>query len=110
MFLRKKLDINAGLEEFRRIQHAGIRNGAVLLDVRTPGERKYGWIPGSVNLPLNQLKSAPKFIPDEDTPVFIYCATGRRADSAVKRLKRAGYRNVKSIGGVEGYRGEIERD
>lgn len=109
MFLRKKLDINVGFEEFRRLQHATGRNDAVLLDVRTPSEYKRGTIPGSVNLPLNQLKSAGKVIPAKDTPVFVFCATGARADRAVKRLKRAGYTNIKSIGGVEGYRGEIQR-
>ena len=109
MFLKKKLDINVGLEEFRRLDNAGLTNGAVLLDVRTTSERKNGYIPGSVNLPLNQLKSADKVIPGKDTPVFVYCANGARADRAVKRLKRKGYINIKSIGGVEGYRGEIER-
>lgn len=110
MFLRKKLDINVGIEDFRRTQHAHGPNSAVLLDVRTPGERKYGYIPGSVNLPLNRLKSADKFIPSKDTPVFVYCANGGRAERAAKRLKRAGYVNVRSIGGAEGYRGEIAKD
>jgi len=107
MFLKKKVDINIGLEEYRRLQHANVNSEAVLLDVRTPGERKYGWLPGSVNLPLNRLKSAGDVIPSLDTPVFVYCANGARADRAVKRLKRAGYSNIRSIGGLEGYRGEI---
>jgi len=105
MFLRKKLDIGVGLEEFSHFAGRG-----VLLDVRNPSERKHGYIPGSVNLPLNQLKSAAKFIPDFDTPVFVYCANGARAERAVKRLRRVGYKNIKSIGGVEGYRGELARD
>ncbi len=109
MFLKKKLDINVGLEEYRHLQQAGVRDGVVLLDVRTPREHKYAHLRGSVNLPLNQLKSAGKFIPSFDTPVFVYCANGARADRAVKRLKRAGYTNIKSIGGLEGYRGEIIR-
>lgn len=107
MFLRKKLDMNAELEEYRRLQHANINHGAILLDVRTPHEYKAGSLPGSVNLPLNQLKSAEKVIPSFDTPVFVYCSTGARAGRAVKRLKRAGYSNIRSIGGLEGYRGEI---
>ena len=106
MFLRPKKDIHMGLDAFRRAQ-AMAPGGAVLLDVRTPGERKLGYLPGSVNLPLNQLKSAGKVIPDFDTPVFIYCANGARAQRAAKRLMRAGYKNVMSIGGLEGYRGEI---
>ena len=107
MFLRKKLDINVELEAYRRLQHANMNHGAILLDVRTPREHKAASLSGSVNLPLNQLKSANKVIPALDTPVFVYCATGARADRAVKRLKRAGYTNIRSIGGLEGYHGEI---
>ena len=109
MLLKKKLNINDGLEEFRQIQHAAGKNHAVLVDVRNPDEYKRGHIPGSVNLPLNRLKSAGDVIPTKDTPAFLYCVTGARADRAVKRLKREGYTKVKSIGGVEGYRGEISR-
>ena len=109
MFLRPKQDINVGLEAYRRVQHASGTNGAVLLDVRNPSERKHGYLPGSVSLPLNKLKSASLVIPAADTPVFIYCANGARAERAAKRLRRAGYTNVRSIGGVEGYRGEIQR-
>ena len=104
MFLRKRPDIAFGLAEFSQLAGRG-----VLIDVRNPSEYKRGHIPGSVNMPLNQLKSAAKFIPDLGTPVFVYCANGARAERAVKRLRRAGYRNIKSIGGVEGYRGEIVR-
>ena len=60
-------------------------------------------------LDAKQLKSAAKFIPDFDTPVYLYCANGARAERAAKRLRRAGYKNIKSIGGVEGYRGELVR-
>ena len=104
MFLRKRPDIALGLQEFSHFAGRG-----VLIDVRNPSEYKRAHIPGSVNLPLNQLKSAGKYIPDPDAPVFVYCANGARAERAAKRLRRAGYKNVKSIGGVEGYRGEIQR-
>ena len=60
MFLRKKLDINVELEAYRRLQHANMNHGAILLDVRTPREHKAASLAGSVNLPLNQLKSANK--------------------------------------------------
>jgi len=46
MFLRKKVDISVGLEEFGRLAGRG-----VLIDVRNPSERKHGYIPGSVNMP-----------------------------------------------------------
>ncbi len=102
-FLSPKKDINEGLKEYRNTPDA------VLLDVRTKKEVIYGVIPGSINLPLNKLKSAPHVIDDFDTPVFTYCISGARADKAAKRLRRMGYRNAKSIGGLTGYTGKLKK-
>ena len=102
-FLKERKDINAGLERFRATPNA------VLVDVRNPSECKHGVIPGSINIPLNKLSMAKKLIPDSSTPVFTYCTNGGRADRAAKRLKRMGFVNCVSLGGVTGYRGEIEK-
>lgn len=99
-FLSPKKNINKGLEEYRRTPHA------VLIDVRNPDECKRGSIPGAINLPLSKLKSAPRLIPDLDTPIFAFCLNGGRADRAVKRLRRMGYTDCQSIGGITGYKGE----
>ena len=98
-FLSPKKDINKGLKEYHHTKCA------VLIDVRNPDECKTGTIPGAINLPLSRLRSAAKLIPDKDTPIFAYCLNGGRADRAVKRLKRMGYTNVQSIGGITGYNG-----
>ena len=45
----KQPDINKGVMEYRNT------DGAVLLDVRTPQEYREGHIPGSKNVPLQQL-------------------------------------------------------
>ena len=102
-FLKQKKDINQGINEYRQTPNA------VLLDVRTKKEVVYGTIPGSVNLPLNNLKKAPSVIKDHDTPVFIYCISGARADKAAKRLRRMGYTNCRSIGGLSGYSGKLKK-
>ena len=46
-------EINAGVALCRAT------HGAFLVDVRTPGEFHSGHIPGSVNLPLERLETAP---------------------------------------------------
>lgn len=102
-FLSPKKDINQGLKEYRDTPHA------VLIDVRTKDECAYGVVAGSINLPLHQLKKAKKLIPDTDTPVFAYCQNGGRADRAVKRLRRMGYANAKSIGGLQGFQGTLKK-
>lgn len=101
-FLSPKKDINKGLKEYRDTPHA------VLIDVRSQDECRKGIIPGAINLPLNRLKSARKLIPDQDTPIFAYCLNGGRADRAVKRLRRMGYTDCRSIGGLTGYKGELK--
>ena len=98
-----KKDINKGLKEYQNTPNA------VLIDVRTPNECTYGVIPGSINLPLNKLKKAKTLIPDSKTPIFAYCLNGGRADRAVKRLRRMGYINARSIGGLQGYKGDLTK-
>lgn len=93
-------NINRGLEEY----HA--TPGAILLDVREADEFASGHIPGAVNVPLTRITDTtfPK-----DAPLFLYCLRGTRSKRAAKILKSMEYKNVKSIGGITGYKGEIER-
>ena len=92
-------NINKGLEEYRSTP------GAVLVDVREPDEFASGHIPGAVNAPLSTINqvSLPK-----DKPLFLYCLRGTRSKQAAGILKRMGY-TVKSIGGISGYKGQLER-
>ena len=99
----KRPDINRGVEEFRATP------GALLLDVRTPEEFREGRIPGSRNLPLQELERAPEVIEHEDVPVFLYCRSGNRSATAERILRGMGYAAVIDLGGILSYRGERER-
>lgn len=99
----KQTDINQGVKAFRAV------SGAVLLDVRTPQEYREGRIPGSRNVPLQQLDSVQEEIEDRDTPLFVYCRSGNRSGQAVGLLESMGYTNVTNIGGILSYTGTIER-
>ena len=92
-------DINRELEACRKAE------GALLVDVREPGEYAAGHIPGAVNAPLSTLEEADLPM---DRPLFLYCLRGSRSARAAGLLKRRGYSRVKSIGGINRYRGEIE--
>ena len=75
---------------------------AVLLDVRTPEEHKSGYLEGAVLLPLAELESKiTKKIPDKNTPIYIYCRSGRRSGIAVEKLKAVGYTKLHNLGGLK---------
>lgn len=65
-------------------------NGAVIIDVRTPGEYNGGAIPGSENIPLQKLNGRIKQIKSLEVPVICVCASGMRSGSAKAQLKSAG--------------------
>ncbi len=101
MFGFRKPNINDGLQIYDNTP------GAVLVDVRTKEEFKMGRIPGSVNVPLNKLSQIEQHA-DKDTPIFLYCLNGARAERALKRLRRKGYTRAVCLGGVKGYAGSVE--
>ena len=100
-FLRSG-DINEGLKRFRETADA------VLLDVRTRQEYAAGHIPGSINLPMEQLEAADDVIPDLHTPIFVYCLSGARSARALAILKEMGYHEISNIGGIGSSRGKLE--
>ena len=93
-------NINRGLVEY------GAVPGAVLVDVREAEEFAAGHIPGAENLPLSRIKTVA--LPKE-TPLFLYCLRGPRSLRAVGVLKRMGYTNLRSIGGINTYKGDLTK-
>jgi rhodanese-related sulfurtransferase len=61
-----------------------------LLDVRLPLERRFSSVPGSRNVPLNQLRASLKEF-DESFVYVIADDSGRRCDVAVQLLTQAGF-------------------
>ena len=79
-----------------------MESNAVLLDVRTPEEHKSGYLEGAVLLPLAELESKiVNEVPDKNTPIYIYCRSGRRAGTAVDKLKAMGYTDLHNLGGLK---------
>ena len=91
-----------GVEEYKNTE------GAVLLDVRMPGEYKDGHIPGSINVPLQNISSIVNVVRDRNTVLYVYCYSGSRSNAAVRALKQLGYNNAKNIGGIASYKGKRE--
>lgn len=96
-------DIDAGLAQCQETP------GALLLDVRTPGEYAEGHLPGARNLPLQSLEGIAAVAPAKDAPLFLYCRSGARSGQAISLLQRMGYTRVTNIGGIMNYHGKVER-
>lgn len=103
MSFLKGPDINAGVEEFKETK------GAMLIDVRDPGEFSKGHIPGAVNMPLGVLDARSSEISNKSTPIYVYCLAGGRAGQGASILKSKGFTNVKNIGGIKSYKGPVEK-
>ena len=73
-------------------------DGALLLDVRTPGEFSFGTLPGAVNIPLDELRSRLQELPT-DRPIVVFCAVGLRGYLAVRILMARGFHRVVNLSG-----------
>jgi phage shock protein E len=77
---------------------AMVREGAIVVDVRTKGEYSAGHIKGSINIPLDQLPNQLAKL-DKDSTIITCCASGMRSGSAKSILLSSGYKKVYNGGG-----------
>lgn len=64
--------------------------GAVILDVRSPGEFNSGHIKDAVNIPLDKVSSNLKKIQGWKKPVITCCQSGTRSGMAAGILRKNG--------------------
>lgn len=67
-----------------------LAKGAVIIDVRTPGEYGQGHIKGAQNIPLNEIKLKSEIIKRWGKPVITVCRSGSRSLMAKNTLTSAG--------------------
>ncbi len=97
-------NIKNGLVRFAEYDEPGRDPGALLLDVREEAETLAFQIPGSVHIPLGQLRGRLNEL-DRKRPVIVFCALGVRAYTAARILDQSGFLSVKVYpGGVRFYR------
>lgn len=76
--------------------------GAVLLDVRSDAEFARSHIKGAIVIPHDQISGRiEKAVPDKNTPLYIYCRSGRRVKIAIETLKTLGYTALHDLGGMD---------
>jgi len=77
-----------------------VAKGDVWLDVRHVTEFNHSHLPGSINIPLHELRLRMKEL-DKNKEYICYCGTGRRSSAAAFLLVQKGYKVVVLIGGVQ---------
>ncbi len=75
-----------------------VKNGAQIIDVRTPAEYNGGHIKGSKNIPLQSLNQNLGKI-KKDKPIITCCASGARSAAAKSILQNSGFTEVYNGGG-----------
>jgi glyoxylase-like metal-dependent hydrolase (beta-lactamase superfamily II)/rhodanese-related sulfurtransferase len=84
--------------------------GLVVVDVRGPGERALGAIPGSVHVPLAELTRRMAEL-DPAQPTVAYCAGGYRSAIAASTLAAAGFADVSDLlGGYAAWQAAQKQD
>lgn len=65
-------------------------NGAIVIDVRSAAEYRSGHVPGSLNIPLEQIGSSVSQLKQKNKPLILVCRSGARSGMATGILKNAG--------------------
>ncbi len=68
--------------------------GATIVDVREPGEFRYGHVEGSINLPLSGLMQQVEQYRNMGRPLILVCHSGNRSGMATQFLRAKGIQEV----------------
>ena len=71
-----------------------VKNGAIILDVRSKSEYAGGHIKGSINISVDTLRNNLGKLKDKNKPIITCCASGMRSARAKNILKTHGYTDV----------------
>ncbi|MES2587902.1 MAG: rhodanese-like domain-containing protein [Bacteroidota bacterium] len=84
-----------------------IKQGAIILDVRSKGEFQGGHIKGSINISVETLRNNLNKLTDKNKPIITCCASGMRSASAKNILKSNGFTQVYNGGGWYGLQNKL---
>ena len=96
--LNLKRDFNDNKDITKEELDIYIKEGATIIDVRSPQEYKEGHVNGAISIPDYQIKKdIQKYIKEKDELIVVYCSTGHRSQNAQKILESLGYTNVYNV-------------
>jgi CoA-disulfide reductase len=79
-----------------------VQNGGILVDVRSEAEWEMGYIKGSINIPLDELRERLAELP-KDKVIHVSCQVGLRGYLAARILMEHGYQAKNLDGGWKTY-------
>jgi rhodanese-related sulfurtransferase len=67
-----------------------LASGAMIVDVRTPGEFQGGHAKGAVNIPVQKIGSQMGKLSKQKQPIILCCRSGARAAGVAAQLQKEG--------------------
>jgi phage shock protein E len=96
-FIRKLLGLGPATDYAQLV-----KDGAIIVDVRSKGEFDGGHIKGSINIPVDSITNNLNKLKDKNKTIITCCASGMRSAAAKSVLKSNGYAQVYNGGGWSG--------
>lgn len=94
--LKRSIDEKYNIKKEELFQF--IKEGTIIIDVRSPQEFKEEHIDGAINLPYyNVNKDAEKILKNKNEKIIVYCSTGQRSRKVQEKLNKLGYKNVYNL-------------
>ena len=78
-----------------------MQKNAVLIDVRSAEEFSSGHLQGAINIPHTEIaEKISGAAAAKNTPLYLYCRSGRRVKAAMQELNKLNYSNLEDCGGI----------
>ncbi len=73
---------------------SALKNGAIIIDVRTAVEYDQGRVPESINIPVDRVAASYNRIKEMNRPIIFCCESGTRSGTATRIIKEKGLQEV----------------
>jgi rhodanese-related sulfurtransferase len=104
MFDKIKSFFNPPSISAHEVKNSINKESSILLDVRETKERIIRHIPGSIHIPLGELKNRlNELMPNKDKKIIAFCASGTRSAMATTILNKNGFTALTMTGGMSEY-------
>ena len=94
-FCNRSMDrFDITMEQLKQMQ----AQGAIICDIRSPQEYNEGHLQGAILLPEYDIyKMANRLLPNKEQVIVVYCDTGARSYTSLRKLQRLGYQHVYNL-------------
>ena len=77
-----------------------IKQGAILIDVRSKQEYNEGHLKNAINIPEHEIdKTIERELPNKNQLLVLYCQSGSRSQIVYMKMTKKGYTNVYGLEG-----------